>query len=185
MRNGFAALTLLLGACNVMTAEQSDHGRNDTASPAAATKNQGGGALEQAAIDSGAIVDPGAVDPAGLFQRVHEGGRDSLCLMPDKTGGYRFGMEANFGENQYCGGHGHAKRAGRTLVLNFAGGRCSIVAGYEGDRLTLPGVVDAACDSLCTDRGSLAGVSLPRLPGDQSVAMRVNGRDGIPLCSGG
>jgi hypothetical protein len=142
-------------------------------------------ALERAAIESGAIPDASRVSPVGLYQRRHEAGRDALCVVPDAAGGYRFGLEAVFGEEPRCRGHGAARRAGDKLVLSFRGGdRCIIVAQYDGDQVALPGVVDMACADLCEGRGSLEGVSFPRIAGDAASALRARDRDDAPLCGG-
>lgn len=139
--------------------------------------------LERAAIESGAIADVSTVSPVGLYQRSHEAGRDALCVMPAKDGQLRFGLEAVFGEEPSCRGHGIARRAGDKLVLSFKGGdRCIVVAQYDGDQVALPGVVDMACADLCEGRGSLEGVSFPRIASDAASALRARDRDGEPLC---
>ncbi|MCP1471393.1 hypothetical protein J3E64_003100 [Sphingobium sp. OAS761] len=140
--------------------------------------------LERAAIASGAIPDASRISPVGLFQRRHEAGRDALCIIPTQGGQFGFGLEAVFGEQPNCRGHGVARRAGDKLILSFRGGdRCIIVAQYDGDRIALPGVVDMACADLCDGRGSLEGVSFPRIAGDAASALRARDRDGDPLCA--
>lgn len=122
--------------------------------------------LERAALATGVIADVSQVSPVGVFQRRHEAGRDRLCIVADRAGDYRFGMEAIFGADEHCRGKGTARRAGDKLILHFSGGsRCLIVAQYDGDRVALPGVVDMKCDALCSGRGSLEGVALPRISG--------------------
>ena len=140
--------------------------------------------LERAAIDSGVIADAARTSPVGLYQRRHEAGRDALCVMPGKAGDFRFGMEAVFGEEQSCRGHGTARRAGDKLILSFAGrgDRCIIVGQYDGDQLSLPGVVDLKCADLCEGRGSLEGVSFPRLASDAASALGATDREGRALC---
>lgn len=139
--------------------------------------------LERAAIDSGVIADTARLSPVGLYQRRHEAGRDALCVIPDKSGDFRFGMEAVFGKDQSCRGHGAARRAGDKLILRFSGAdRCIIVSRYDGDQLSLPGVLDLACADLCEGRGSLEGVSFPRIAGDAATALRATDRDGRALC---
>ncbi len=140
--------------------------------------------LERAAIESGVITDATRTSPVGLYQRSHEAGRDSLCVMPGNKGGFRFGMEAVFGEEPSCRGEGTARRTGDKLILSFKGGaRCIVVAQYDGDQVALPGVVDMACARLCEGRGSLEGVSFPRVASDAAVALRVRARNGDPLCA--
>ncbi|TKV40944.1 hypothetical protein A0U87_22855, partial [Sphingobium sp. MP9-4] len=139
--------------------------------------------LERAAIATGAIADASRIAPVGLFQRRHEAGRDSLCVLPAKSGDYRFGLEAIFGTEQSCHGAGTARRAGDKLILSFSGGRkCIIVAQYDGDQVALPGVVDMACDRLCDGRGNLEGVTFPRIANDAGAALRARDREDEPLC---
>ena len=139
--------------------------------------------LERAAIASGAITDATKVSPIGLFQRSHEAGRDALCVVPAKGGAMRFGLEAIFGEDQSCHGRGNARRAGDKLILHFSGGgSCIVVAQYDGDQVALPGVVDLACADLCRGRGSLEGVSFPRIAGDAATALRARDKSGDALC---
>lgn len=170
------ALLLLLAACQ----------RAPTAADAAPDV---GGApasgLERAAIESGAITDAGKTSPVGLYQRSHEAGRDLLCVMPAKDAVFRFGLQANFGEDQSCRGQGTARRAGDKLILSFKGGdRCIVVAQYDGDQVALPGVVDMACADLCEGRGTLEGVSFPRIASDAASALRARDSDGKALCEG-
>ncbi|MBA4091119.1 MAG: hypothetical protein C0494_11085 [Sphingobium sp.] len=171
------ALLLLLAACQ----------RAPTAADAAASDAGGAPAsgLERAAIESGAITDTGKTSPVGLYQRSHEAGRDLLCVMPAKDAAFRFGLQANFGEDQSCRGQGTARRAGDKLILSFKGGdRCIVVAQYDGDQVALPGVVDMACADLCEGRGTLEGVSFPRIANDAASALRARDSDGKALCEG-
>ena len=170
------ALLLLLASCQ----------RPPTAADAA---SEPGGApasgLERAAIESGAITDTGKTSPVGLYQRSHEAGRDLLCVMPAKDAAFRFGLQANFGEDQSCRGQGTARRAGDKLILSFMGGdRCIVVAQYDGDQVALPGVVDMACADLCEGRGTLEGVSFPRIANDTASALRARDSDDKALCEG-
>lgn len=172
MRRTSLSLLLLLAAC-----QRAPSGER---SGVAAVPASG---LERAAIESGAITDVSSVSPVGLYQRSHEAGRDALCVTPARDGQLRFGLEAVFGEEPSCRGHGTARRTGDKLVLSFKGGdRCIIVAQYDGDQVALPGVVDLACADLCEGRGSLEGVSFPRISGDAASALRARDRDGEPLC---
>jgi hypothetical protein len=139
--------------------------------------------LERAAIETGVIADVSQVSPVGLYQRRQEAGQDSLCVMPGKAGAFRFGAEAVFGADEVCRGRGTARRAGDKLILSFSGGsRCIVVAQYDGDRIALPGVVDMACADLCSGRGSLEGVTFPRVAAEASAALRAKDRDGDALC---
>jgi hypothetical protein len=174
-------MLLLLALASCGRPDGGEEGRDDGAEATARRTS----ALERAAIESGAIADPAALSPVGLFQSRHEAGQDIMCVAPADGKRHRFGLEAVFGTEQSCRGEGTAHRAGDKLILHFSGrAGCIIVARYEGDRIALPGVVDLACDSLCTGRGSLAGVSLPRLSGDAGAARAARDRSGNPLCHG-
>ena len=173
MRRTSLILLLLLAACQ----------REPASDAGPVTGVVAASGLEQAAIASGAIADAAAISPVGLFQRNHEAGRDALCVIPGKGGALRFGLEANFGEDQSCRGRGNARRTGDKLILSFAGGdRCIIVAQYDGDQVALPGVVDMACADLCEGRGTLEGVSFPRIANDAASALRARERGGDALC---
>lgn len=175
MRRTSLSVLLLLAACQRVDAPSSSSGR-EAGAPAAT-------GLERAAIESGVIADAAKLSPVGVYQRRHEAGRDALCVIPDKSGDFRFGTEADFGEEQSCRGHGTARRAGDKLILSFSGGdHCIIVAQYDGDQLSLPGVVDMKCASVCEGRGSLEGVSFPRIAGDAAAALRALDSKGNPLC---
>ncbi|MBB6123640.1 hypothetical protein [Sphingobium subterraneum] len=141
--------------------------------------------LEQAALQSGAIVDARRLSPIGLYRNRHEAGTDTLCVVPDtdKPSTMRFGMEAMFGESAGCSGHGTVRRAGDRLIFHFARSTCLIVAGYEGDRVVLPGALDLKCNQLCTNRGSLEGVSFPRVARDVSVGKEARRQTGKALCT--
>lgn len=172
MRRFSVAVLLLLSACQR---------RDATADAAPSTAGMSG--LERAAIASGAITDSSRVSPIGRYQRNHEAGRDALCVAPASNGEFRFGLEAVFGEEPSCRGHGVARRTGDKLVLSFRGRhRCIVVAQYDGDQVAMPGVVDMACAALCEGRGSLEGVSFPRVSSDAATATRASDRSGRPLC---
>lgn len=173
MRRASAALLLLTAACQ----------RGGAADDGALSRSGPASSLERAAIETGAIPDMSAVSPVGLYQRSHEAGRDALCVIPGTGGQFRFGMEAVFGEEPSCRGQGVARRAGDKLVLSFRGGaRCIVVARYEGDQVALPGVVDMACADVCDGRGTLEGVSFPRIANDAASARKARDRKGDPLC---
>ncbi|WP_313801953.1 hypothetical protein [Sphingobium sp.] len=139
--------------------------------------------LERAAIETGVIADAAKIPAIGLYQRDHEAGRDLLCVIPAKNGDYRFGLEATFGEDQSCAGRGTARRAGDKLILSFSrSDHCIVVAQYDGDRISLPGVVDMKCADVCKGRGSLEGVSFPRVASDAASALQVRNGSGDPLC---
>lgn len=174
MRRTSLAVLLLLAACQRGGAPSSS---------AIGTEASSTTGLEQAAIQSGVIADASRMSPVGLYQRSHEAGRDALCVIPGKAGNFRFGAEASFGDEENCRGEGTARRAGDKLILTFSGGdHCIIVAQYDGDQLSLPGVVDMKCTEICRGRGSLEGVSFPRITNDAASALRANDAKGKPLC---
>ncbi|MBB6190251.1 hypothetical protein FHS51_000454 [Sphingobium wenxiniae] len=174
MRRTSLILLLLLAACQRTGGP--DQAEDRTNVPSAS-------GLERAAIASGVIADAGKISPVGLFQRSHEAGRDLLCIAPVRDGTLRFGLEAIFGAEQHCHGQGSARRAGDKLILRFdAADQCIIVAQYDGDQVALPGVVDMKCADLCDGRGSLEGVSFPRIAGQAGPALAARDRAGEPLC---
>ena len=142
-------------------------------------------ALEQAALASGIIADTQATSPIGLYQLSHEAGKDILCIAPGEGDRFRFAMQVQFGEDTDCQGHGTGRRIGDDrLMLNFARSSCLIIASYEGDRIALPGALDLNCQSLCTNRGSLDGVSFSRTGHDARSATSARNKDGAPMCAG-
>jgi hypothetical protein len=172
MRLTSLAALLLLAAC-----------QRETAPTPRETGIQTSSGLERAAIETGVIADAAKVPAIGLYQRIHEAGRDALCVIPSKKGDYRFGLEATFGEDQLCEGRGSARRAGDKLILSFSrSGHCIVVAQYDGDQISLPGVVDLKCADVCKGRGSLEGVSFPRLASDAASALQARDSAGDPLC---
>ncbi|UZW56481.1 hypothetical protein NUH86_06865 [Sphingobium sp. JS3065] len=138
--------------------------------------------LERAAIETGAIADAAKISAIGLYQRNHEAGRDAFCVIPGRNGDYRFGLEASFGEDQSCAGEGSARRTGDKLILSFSRSDCIVVAQYDGDQISLPGVVDMKCADVCKGRGTLEGVSFPRVASDAATALQARDGRGDPLC---
>ncbi|RXR28393.1 hypothetical protein [Sphingobium fluviale] len=168
------ALILLASACG---GQQGAPVKDDPPSSPAAS------ALEQAARDAGVVGDTSA-SPIGLYRSRHESGLDSLCIVPaEEPGKMRFALEAAFGEQSECHGRGSLRRSGERLVMNFDRSACLIVAGYEGDRVVIPGALDVECAGLCNKRGSLEGVSFPRVSREVGVARDARGKDGEQLCS--
>jgi len=175
MRRISLFLLLLLAACQQAAGPDQAGGGADTPSASG---------LERAAIESGVVADVGKISPVGLFQQRHEAGRDMLCIVPGRNGTLHFGLEAIFGAEQSCHGQGAARRAGDKLVLSFGGrDQCIIVAQYDGDQIALPGVVDMKCADLCDGRGSLEGVSFPRIAGQAGPAFAARDRAGESLCA--
>ncbi|SCW48815.1 hypothetical protein SAMN02927924_00866 [Sphingobium faniae] len=175
MKRASLLLFLLLTACQ----------RDASSAPAESSLAPSSSGLERAAIETGVIADVHKLSPVGLYQRRHEAGRDILCVAPDRSGHLRFGLEAVFGEKEGCRGQGMARNAGDKLILSFQGnGKCIIVAQYDGDQIMLPGVVDVNCAALCEGKGSVEGVSFPRIASMARAALDARDRAGAALCSG-
>jgi hypothetical protein len=175
-----AAALFLLSACSGPSApDRQAKGEPQTNSSDTAN------ALEALATESGVIGEDETSEPYGSYGRVYDGGQDRLCVLPEGAGAsYKFGVEVRIGDEEYCRGKGSARRAGNLLIFRFAGGRCTITARYEGDRIVMPGAVDRGCASLCSTRGSFAGVIFPRIATDVGAARGVADNDGAPLCGG-
>jgi len=176
----------LLTACGPQGQGEGDRTPPAARQGAAPAPAAGVNPLERAALAAGVVADGQELSPVGLYRQRHEAGRDSLCILPPPKGKedepMRFGLEASFGENIECHGQGDAKPSGDKLILNFSRSACLIVARYEGDRILLPGTLDSACRKLCSERGSLEGVSFPRVSREASVAAAAEARGGGALC---
>jgi hypothetical protein len=174
-------LLVVIGLCLSSCGKPPGSGESVTPS-AAQAPNDTGNALDALAAESGVIGETYSEDVAGSYGRAYEGGDDRLCLAANGGSGegYRLGVEIRIGQEEYCRGRGSARRSGDTVILTLAEGRCIITAQYEGDRLVLPGAVDRACAALCSERGSLAGVTFPRISSDDAMT----GSDGKSLCGG-
>lgn len=135
----------------------------------------GGSALEKAAVARGLVIDPGTVDPVGVFASES----DKVCIRPEGDG-YRIGASVDYGEGQACAATGSAKGRG-TLAVTF-GGNCKLEARIDGDRLRFPAVLPAACERLCTGRASLAALTADRLSASAAEAASAVGARGAPLC---
>ena len=136
-----------------------------------------GATLERAAITAGVVADPAAIDPVGVFGI--EG--DRVCVVP-RDGGYRIGATADYGEGQACAARGTATGRAR-LAIDF-GADCRFDAIFDGERMTFPAVIPAACDRLCTGRASLAAIRVPRLSTAVAEASTLRASDGTSLCTG-
>ena len=174
MRRGLAlALMAMLTGC----------GQPDAAAPARIDADN---PLEAAALEANLVVDPGTTPPTGLYEHVHTSGTDSFCASPDGGGNnYRFGLIASFGTTLTCEGRGTARHDGEELALDFDDADCSFVARYDGQSVTMPGVVPDGCSSLCGPRASMSGVSIERTGWEAADARRLpSRRDEGPLCGG-
>jgi hypothetical protein len=135
--------------------------------------------LDAAAIAAGVIADPANTDPTGLYAR----DRDKICVVPSATA-FHVGIYVDYGETFYCSGQGDATRAGEVLhvTLTSAPG-CSFDAQFEGDRIAIPGRLPDACQKACSERASLAGLSVERLSDSPSEAAAMRDGKGKMLCS--
>lgn len=159
-----AAVLLILGGC---------HGQ--ASQPATPTS------LEAAAIAAGVIADPDNSDPTGLFAR----DRDRLCVVPSASA-YRVGVYIDYGDDQMCSGTGQATRAGETLHIEMDTAQgCSFDARFEGDRISFPGRLPEACNTLCSRRASISGLIVERLSDSPSEAAAMRDGKGRMLCRGG
>ena len=155
------ALLLLLAGCQ-------------QAAPKAETP---GDRLEGAAVARGLVARPAGGVPTGLWSS----GEDRLCILP-LAGSARIGASIDYGEGQGCAASGGVERAGDRLRVRF--GACRFDAGYDGDRITFPAELPAACDRLCGGRASLTALSVERLSESASEAATVRGPNGALLCVG-
>lgn len=151
-------LPLLLAGCG----RGPDEGGADAANP-----------LERAARERG-VVRAEAAELTGVFERTHELGRDAMCVVPDGAGRWRFAVTAAFGPGLSCTATGRLAREGDGWRMYFAGvDGCAALVREEEDELRLPGKLPSQCDSLCSDRASLAGLRLPRASWSADDAKRL------------
>lgn len=159
------AAALLLGGCDRGSARQEEKAV-DARSP-----------LEIAARERG-VVQPEAAELTGVFERVHDLGRDAMCVVPDGRGRWRFALTAAFGSRLICRAHGEIAPDGDAWRLSFAGvDDCAVTLREEEDELRLPGRLPSQCDSLCPGRTTLAGLRLPRASWSAADARGLRMRD--------
>ena len=136
------------------------------------------GDLESAAIARGIISDPDNSDLAGLYAR----DSDRLCIVPDGLG-YRIGVFVDYGDPITCSGTGKVNRADETLHIELGrDGGCSFDASFENGRIAFPGRVPDGCERLCSNRASLAGLTVSRLSRSLSEAHALRDSRDRPLC---
>lgn len=134
--------------------------------------------LEMTARERG-IVHTGGDDPAGVYERRHDLGRDAMCIVSDGTEGWRFSLTAAFGPGLSCRASGRMERDADGWRLSFADGDdCAIVVDNPDDELRMPGKMPGQCDNLCAGRASLAGLRLPRVSWAEADAKALQMRDG-------
>ncbi|MEZ5708646.1 MAG: hypothetical protein R3E02_04560 [Blastomonas sp.] len=151
------------------------------------TKGQGN--LEQAAIDAGLVVAESELDLQGLYERQSGLGTDRFCAIGDRVSGYRIGVLAVFGRDSQCEAQGRAVQDGARLAITLdrdANGKavtgCAFETGFDGTNIRLPGNVPNSCAKLCSDRASLAGVSMVLTDTDLAAAQKARGRALKRLC---
>lgn len=167
---GICALALALSACGSINREAEEQPE-----PKA-------GSLEEAAIDSGAIPDLGQLSLAGRYEQSSELGADKFCAVGDGKD-YKIGIVAAFGPTAQCEGQGRATLSGETVRIELSGEEnCSFEASFDGVEIRMPGNVPEACASYCSDRASLAGVSIPLVEEGDAAAERIRGREIEKLC---
>ncbi|MDO7843006.1 hypothetical protein [Sphingomonas immobilis] len=164
-----AALALFLAGCSQAPQEAA---KADKPAPTG---------LEAAAIEAGVIPDPKSSDITGLYTRE----TDRVCVVPTASA-YKVGVFVDYGDQQSCGGSGTVTRTGETLRLDFpdAAG-CGFDVRFEGDRLVFPGRVPEACAKLCSQRASIAGLTVDRLSDSVSEASTLRDGRGRLLCPSG
>ena len=136
-----------------------------------------GGRLEAAAIARGLVADPTKAGLIGSWA----GDTDRLCVVPagDAT---RLGAIVDYGDGQSCAASGTVNRDGGELRVRF--GACRFDATFDGERITFPAELPAACSGLCSGRASLAALSVERLSESISEAASLRTSRGRTLCAG-
>ncbi len=142
--------------------------------------------LEVAARERG-VVRPEASTPVGVFERIHDIGRDAMCVVPDGPGRWRFAVTAAYGSGLSCSANGTMVREGGGWRMRFAGAKgCDALVHEDEDELRLPGNLPSQCDRLCPARASLSGLRLPRASWsvDDARGLRMPDRQGNmqPAC---
>lgn len=175
MRRALLACLLLAG-CSVSQAGGDDEAQTP---------------LDAAAIDAGVIADPDAIDLAGSFADPGATGSDAFCARGSRDKGYRVGLLVSFGGTTQCEGLGSATLSGETAEIRLSrSGKGDAVAGcrfsakFDGNALSLPGSVPAACAAVCSDRASLAGASFALVEPGNAAAAGSSGRSVKRLCAG-
>lgn len=136
--------------------------------------------LEVAARQRG-VVHAETSSPVGVFERIHDLGRDAMCVVPDGNGKWRFAVTAAFGTKLSCTASGTMSREGDALRMRFAGADgCDALVHEEEDELRLPGRLPSQCARLCPERASLSGLRLPRASwsADDAKDLRIVDRQG-------
>lgn len=163
------ALLLVAGGCSRAAQTAAD---NTAAAPAG---------LEAAAIEAGVIADPKSSDITGLYTRE----TDKVCIVPNAHA-YQIGVFVDYGDQMHCSGLGTVTHAGETLHVDFSDAEgCDFDARFEGDRIVFPGTVPDACKTLCSQRASIAGLTVDQLSNSASEAATLRDSRGRLLCPSG
>ena len=163
-------LLLFLAACSQFEDE----------SPEVADKPS---SIEQAAIEAGVIPDVRNVTLSGAFERQSDLGEDRFCAVGNDERGYQVGLIAVFGPDSKCEGLGEAERNGENVSITLTSEKnCSFTASFDGVELRIPGNLPEDCESYCSPRAGLNGVSFYLVGEGDEVARSTRGRDIESLC---
>ncbi|WP_108809792.1 hypothetical protein [Sphingorhabdus sp. Alg231-15] len=173
---------VLLFAFLLASCDQIEAGRGD----AADGPEEQPSSLEQAAIDAGVIPDVRNVSLSGAFERQSDLGEDRFCAVGNDERGYQVGLLAVFGPDSKCEGLGSAERNGERVTITLdSEQRCSFTASFDGVALQMPGDLPESCESYCTPRAGLNGVSFYLVGEGDAVARSTRGREIENLCPSG
>jgi len=144
--------------------------------------------LDRAAIETGIILDPATLDLEGLFETGSGADDNRFCAVRNDDG-YDVGVYVSFGREQMCQARGLARLQGEEAVLSLSrtvddDDQCEITAVFDGFTLSFPGTISQQCQKLCSQRASLAGVSIPLVETAPDLAIRAKGNDNENLCVG-
>jgi hypothetical protein len=138
---------------------------------------QPGDRLEAAAQAAGLIADPNG-SLVGAWARE----TDRVCIVPGADGATRIGALVDYAEGQSCAASGTLEREGERVRVTF--NECRFDARFDGERLTFPADLPAACAKACQGRASLAALAVERQGASVSEATTFRTRDGTLLCAG-
>lgn len=148
------------------------------AAPSAAPRGTTpGDGLEAAAEAAGLVTDSARVDPVGVYAR----DTDRVCVVPGGAGAYRVGALISYDGAQACAAIGTATRTSDRLDVRF--GECRFAARFEGDRVSFPAELPAACAALCTGHATMAALDVERLSDSPAEAAALRDPKGTALCA--
>ncbi len=168
-----AALLLLLAGCS---------GRDSDSSPDPTPVSR---RLDRAAVRSGQLPDAKTASPLGAYIADTDIGEDRLCVVgpTEHVRGARATVElsVSYGSGGACVARGTGEAVSGGLRLSLARD-CEFVARLDGARAVFPGTVPAGCQSVCSGRASLAGVTIPKRSDSTAEASALTDPQGRPLC---